>query len=134
MTDPLEELLAEATRIQARAHAPYSKFKVGSAVRAGGKVFAGANLENASYGLSICAERTAVIAAVLAGHRTIDTVAVYTDARPPSSPCGACRQFIAEFADPAGVRIIAFNREGTRREWTLAQLLPDAFSGDELPP
>ena len=133
MTDPLAALLAEAQRIQARAHAPYSKFRVGSAVLAGGTIYTGANIENASYGLAICAERTAVIAAVLAGHKAIEAVAVYTDARPPSSPCGACRQFIAEFADPAGVQIIAFNREGMRREWTLAQLLPDAFSGDELP-
>jgi cytidine deaminase len=133
MTDPLAELMAAATAVQARAHAPYSKFRVGSAVRAGGQVFAGANIENASYGLAICAERTAVVAAVLAGHRAVDTVVVYTDARPPSSPCGACRQFIAEFADPGGVRIVAFNRDGMRREWTLAQLLPDAFSGEELP-
>lgn len=133
MTDPFAELMAEAARIQARAHAPYSKFKVGAAVRAGGVIFGGANIENASYGLCVCAERNAVFAAVLAGKRPIDMVAVYTDAAPPSSPCGACRQVIAEFADPAGVRIVAFNRDGMRREWTLAHLLPDAFTGEELP-
>ena len=78
MTDPFAELMTRAAEIQARAHAPYSKFRVGAAVRAGGVVFAGANIENASYGLCVCAERTAVFAAVLAGHRTIDLVAVYT--------------------------------------------------------
>ena len=133
MTDPFAELMKEAAQIQARAHAPYSKFRVGAAVRAGGVVFAGANIENASYGLCVCAERTAVFAAVLAGHRTIDLVAVYTDVAPPSSPCGACRQVLAEFADPGGVRVVAFNRDGVRREWTLEHLLPDAFSGKELP-
>jgi cytidine deaminase len=133
--DPLADVMTQAQAIQARAHAPYSKFKVGAAVRAsgGGPVFAGANIENASYGLCVCAERNAVFAAVLAGHATIDQVAVYTDAAPPSSPCGACRQVLAEFADPAGVAIVAFNRDGMRREWTLAQLLPDAFTGKELP-
>jgi cytidine deaminase len=135
MTDPFADVMQAAARIQARAHAPYSKFKVGAAVRTsdGGVVFAGANIENASYGLCVCAERNAMFAAVLAGHKRIDMVAVYTDAQPPSSPCGACRQVLAEFADPAGVRIIAFNRDGVRREWTLAHLLPDAFTGEELP-
>jgi cytidine deaminase len=128
-----DELLAAAAAIAARAYAPYSKFRVGAAVRAGGTVFAGANVENASYGLCVCAERNAMFAAVLAGEKTIDLVAVYTDVAPPSSPCGACRQVLAEFADPAGVRVIAFNKEGVRREWTLAQLLPDAFTGKELP-
>jgi cytidine deaminase len=128
-----DELLTAAAAIAARAYAPYSKFRVGAAVRAGGTVFAGANVENASYGLCVCAERNAMFAAVLAGEKTIDLVAVYTDVAPPSSPCGACRQVLAEFADPAGVRVIAFNKEGVRREWTLAQLLPDAFTGKELP-
>lgn len=135
MTTPADEaeLLAAASAIAARAYAPYSKFQVGAAVRAGGRVFAGANVENASYGLCVCAERNAMFAAVLAGERTIDLVAVYTHVAPPSSPCGACRQVLAEFADPAGVRVIAFNQDGVRREWTLAQLLPDAFTGKELP-
>jgi len=131
--DPFAEVMAAAARIQARAYAPYSKFKVGAAVSAGGVVFAGANVENASYGLCVCAERNAVFAAVLAGHHAIELVAVYTDSAPPSSPCGACRQVLAEFVAPTGMRIVAFNRDGMRREWTLDHLLPDAFTGKELP-
>ena len=127
----LEALACDAQR---RAYAPYSKFRVGAAVRMAGEVFDGANVENASYGLGICAERTAVFAAVLAGAHRLEAVAVCTDASPPSAPCGACRQVLREFAkDPAHVKVIAINTKGERREWTLEQLLPDSFSGAELP-
>lgn len=130
--DPALE--AHARDAQRRAYAPYSKFTVGAAVRMAGAVFEGANIENASYGLSICAERTAVFAAVLAGAHRLEAVAVCTDASPPSSPCGACRQVLHEFApDPAAVTVIAINPLGERRCWTLAELLPDGFSGRELP-
>ena len=128
------ELEARALALQQRAYAPYSKFRVGAAVRADGRVFEGANVENASYGLAICAERTAMFAAVLAGCRQLEEVVVCTDVSPPSSPCGACRQVLAEFApDPARVTVTAINTAGERRSWTLAQLLPDSFSGRELP-
>lgn len=123
-----------AKAAQQRAYAPYSKFRVGASLRASGQVFDGANIENASYSLCICAERTAMSAAVLANARDLEEVAVCTDASPPSSPCGACRQFLYEFArDPNKVTVTAVNNAGERRSWTLAELLPDGFSGRELP-
>ena len=128
---PLE---ARAIDAQRRAYAPYSKFRVGAAVQMSGEVFEGANVENASYGLTVCAERVAVLAAVVAGTYRLEAVAVCTDASPPSSPCGACRQVLSEFApDPAAVTVTAVNPRGERRTWTLAALLPDGFSGKELP-
>jgi cytidine deaminase len=132
VADPALEALACSA--QRRSYAAYSKFRVGAALRASGEVFEGANIENASYGLGICAERTAMFAAVLAGARRLERVAVCTDASPPSSPCGACRQVLLEFApDPAAVIVIATNPSGERRSWTLAELIPDGFSGKELP-
>ena len=134
-SDPAAVALEAAARdAQRRAYAPYSKFRVGAAVRMAGEVFEGANVENASYGLAMCAERTAVFAAVLSGAHRLEAVAVCTDASPPSSPCGACRQVLLEFApDPAAVTVTAINATGERRSWTLAELIPDGFSGKELP-
>lgn len=127
----LEELARDAQR---RAYAPYSKFRVGAAVRMSGELFVGGNVENASYGLCVCAERIAVFAAVNAGAHQLEAVAVCTDASPPASPCGACRQVLLEFArDPAAVTVTAINPGGERRSWTLAELIPDGFSGRELP-
>jgi cytidine deaminase len=124
-----------AKAAQQQAYAPYSKFRVGAALRANGQIFDGANVENASYSLTICAERTAMCAAVLAGARDLEEVCVCTDVSPPSSPCGACRQFLYEFAaDPTKVTVTAVNGQGERRTWTLAELLPDGFSGRELVP
>ncbi len=129
-----EELVARASAAQSRAYAPYSKFKVGAAVRMDGQVFEGVNVENASYPLCVCGERTAIAAGVVAGALHLEEVAVCTDASPPSSPCGACRQVLVEFADdPTKVTVTAINPQGERRSWTLAQLLPDSFSGKELP-
>ena len=129
-----DELIARARAAQAHAYAPYSHFDVGAALAAGDRVFEGANVENASYGLATCAERAAVVAAAYAGVRAIDAIAVCTSASPPSSPCGACRQILLELApDPARGRVIAVNPAGERRDWTLAQLLPDGFTGRELP-
>ncbi|HEX7840477.1 MAG TPA: cytidine deaminase, partial [Kofleriaceae bacterium] len=84
--------------------------------------------------LGVCAERNAIAAAVTAGARHLGAVAVCTDASPPSSPCGACRQVLLEFApDPGAVVVTAINPGGERRSWTLAELIPDGFSGSELP-
>jgi len=132
-------LEAAARDAQRRAYAPYSKFRVGAAVRMASAgfdaaIFEGANVENASYGLAMCAERTAVFAAVLAGAHRLEAVVVCSDASPPSSPCGACRQVLLEFApDPTAVTVTAINPRGDRRSWTLAELIPDGFSGKELP-
>jgi cytidine deaminase len=127
-------LAACALHAQGNAYAPYSKFKVGAAIQMDGQIFEGANIENASYGLGVCGERTAVFAGINAGARRLEAVAVCTDASPPSSPCGACRQVLLEFApDPAAVTVTAINPQGERRSWTLAELIPDGFSSRELP-
>lgn len=128
------QLEQRALAAQQRAYAPYSKFRVGCSLRASGQVFDGANIENASYSLCICAERTAMATAAAAGALELEAVVVSTDASPPSSPCGACRQFLFEFAaNPAAVVVTAINPAGERRSWTLAELLPAGFSGRELP-
>ena len=125
----------EARAIAKHAYAPYSKFHVGAAVQMDGQIFAGVNVENASYPLSVCAERNAIAAGVAAGARHLEAVAVFTHASPPSSPCGGCRQVLREFAvDPAKVIVTAINDKAERRSWTLEQLLPNSFSGSELPP
>ncbi len=122
------ELIAAAARARTEAYAPYSRFRVGAAVRTrDGRVYTGANIENASYGLSHCAERVAIHKAVSDGHRGLDTVAVYADGGAP--PCGACRQVMAEF----GVRrVLIASPKGRMKVRTLRQLLPDAFTRDRL--
>lgn len=134
-SDMPDDLEAKAIAAQRSSYAPYSKFPVGAAVRMkGGGVFTGANIENASYGLAICAERTAIFAAVLAGAHELDAIAVCSDSSPPASPCGACRQVLLEFSpNPSAVVVAAINAKGERRSWTLAELLPEGFTGKELP-
>jgi cytidine deaminase len=128
------DLETRAIAAQHKAYAPYSKFRVGAAIRMSGQIFEGANVENASYSLTICAERTAILAAVMAGAHRLEQVAVCTDVSPPSSPCGACRQMLLEFApDPAAVTVTSVNPAGEHRSWTLAELIPAGFSGRELP-
>ncbi|MGE0551619.1 MAG: cytidine deaminase [Kofleriaceae bacterium] len=128
------ELIKRAIAAQQRAYAPYSKFSVGAAVRMTGQIFEGANVENASYPLSVCAERTAIATAVVAGARNLEALAVSTSSSPPSAPCGACRQVMLEFAaDPTQVTVTAVNPAGEQRSWKLSELLPDAFTAKELP-
>ena len=128
------ELERRAAEARKHAYAPYSKFHVGAAVQMSGRIFDGVNVENASYPVSVCAERNAIAAAVMAGALDLEAIAVCTDVSPPSSPCGACRQVLMEFArDPDAIMVIAVNPAGERRQWTLAELLPAAFSGKELP-
>ena len=110
-----------------RAYAPYSRFRVGAAVRAGGQVFQGANVENASYGLTLCAERAAVAAAAVAGKRRVEAIAVASGTSPPTPPCGMCLQALAEFAGP-GVPVALGGRRGEVVRTTLGELLPRAFS------
>lgn len=129
------ELEEHARTAQPRAHAPYSRFRVGAAVRMSGGLYGGVNVESASYPLTVCAERNAVAAAVHDGARRLEAIAVCSDASPPAAPCGGCRQVLLEFAaDPAAVRIIGINPQGERRTWTLDELIPYGFSGRELPP
>jgi len=114
-----------------RAYAPYSGFRVGAAVEGiDGSVHAGCNVENASYGLSMCAERVAIGVAVTAGVTQFRRVVVVSDCDPPAAPCGACRQVLAEFAPEAEVAAVGPQR--TLR-WQVRDLLPDAFSPDQLP-
>lgn len=129
------ELERRAIDARTRAYAPYSKFRVGCALLVSGKIFEGANIENASYSLCICAERTAMAYAAASGSLELQAVTVCTEVSPPSSPCGACRQFLYEFAaDPAKVVVTAIHPStGEKRTWTLAELLPAGFSGRELP-
>ncbi|MBF4509072.1 MAG: cytidine deaminase [Aeromicrobium sp.] len=118
-------LLAFAREVHPRAYAPYSGFRVGAAVFAGGEIFQGVNVENAAYGSGICAERSAAMAAVTAGHTDFDAVAVVGDSESPCVPCGACRQFLAEF-NPA-VRVIMGGRTDEVMVMRLDELLPEAF-------
>lgn len=125
------ELIERARGAMANAYAPYSNFPVGAAIEAeDGRIFVGCNVENASYGLTICAERMAVGAAVVAGARRFRRVAVTTAVEPPASPCGACRQLLMEFGPDMEVLGVGPKSE---RRWTLRQLLPDAFNRESLP-
>jgi cytidine deaminase len=126
----IDDLVEAASKVRERAHAPYSSFTVGAAVLAAdGRVHVGCNVENASYGLSVCAERHAVAAAVSAGGQGIEGLAVVTDTSPPSSPCGACRQVLVEFGD---FPVILANLDGDRKLTSAAELLPDAFTPESL--
>ena len=116
-----------ATAARGNAYAPYSAYLVGAAVRtASGRVFTGANVENASYGLTLCAERAAIAAAVNAGERRLSAIAVVTQSEPPAAPCGMCRQTLAEFAGD-DLEIVLVSASGKRLKTTLGALLPHAF-------
>lgn len=127
------ELIAAATEAARGAYCPYSRFRVGAAVSAGGALFTGCNVENASYGLTICAERVAIATAVASGHRRLDALCVVcldaSSAAPLASraPCGACRQVMQEFGLPELPVLL-----GDLHETTLGQLLPIAFTHREL--
>ncbi len=121
-----KQLVESALAIRQQAYAPYSKYLVGAAVLTeDGTVFSGTNVENASYGLTLCAERVAAAAAVAAGHRKITAVAVATAGG--AAPCGACRQFLAEFGGSMDVLLVDADRPENVKQMSLADLLPEQF-------
>jgi cytidine deaminase len=128
----VDVLVAAARAARERAYAPYSNFLVGAAVETDdGEVFSAPNIENASYPMSVCAERNAVAGAVAAGHRRIVAVAVMGSGDTPTPPCGGCRQVLYEFGGP-GLTVIVESPAGERRTFTLNDLLPEAFGPDDL--
>jgi cytidine deaminase len=125
-----EELIRLAKEARERAYAPYSRFKVGAALLTeDGKVFTGGNVENASYGLSICAERVAAVKAVSDGHTKFSRLVVVADTEEPCPPCGVCRQMLFEFAPDMPILMVTLR--GKEKELTLRELLPEPF-GDEV--
>jgi cytidine deaminase len=128
----VDALVAAARAARERAYAPYSRFPVGAAVIDDGEVFSAPNIENASYPMSVCAERNAVAVAVAAGHRRIQAVAVVGSGDTPTPPCGGCRQVLYEFGGP-GLTVICEAPSGERLMWALEDLLPSAFGPADLP-
>lgn len=127
----LDELVAQAQAVRKRAYAPYSKYKVGAAVlAASGTIYAGCNVENASYGLTICAERSAIFKAISEGEREFSALAVVT--ANGGSPCGACRQVIYEFMRPDAEVVLADAALRTLQHFSVGELLPDGFSPVKL--
>lgn len=129
--ETIQGLTKKATEMLDKAYVPYSKFPVGAALLTkDGEVFTGCNIENASFGLTNCAERTAIFKAVSEGKRSFEYLVVTGDTKGPISPCGACRQVMAEFCDK-DMPVLLTNKKGDIEETTVAGLLPGAFkSGD----
>lgn len=125
------QLVEKAREARQKAYVPYSHFPVGAAVLTGsGRVFTGCNVENAAYGPTICAERTAVVKAVSEGEREIVAIAVVADTEGPCSPCGICRQVISEFGKE--IQVVMANLAGAIRVKTIGELLPSTFDADQL--
>lgn len=128
----IQELIQESIQAREKAYVPYSKFKVGAALLTkDGKVYTGCNIENASYGLTNCAERTALFKAVSEGDLEFSAIAVVADTAGPVSPCGACRQVMVELCKP-DTKVYLTNLKGDVQETTVAELLPGAFSSEDL--
>lgn len=128
----IEQLMEEAKKAREKAYVPYSKFGVGAALlTTDGKVYHGCNIENAAYSMCNCAERTALFKAYSEGDRDFQMMAVVADTERPCSPCGACRQVISELC-PSDMKVILTNLKGDVQEITVAELLPGAFSPEDL--
>ncbi len=125
--DGLEALFERARKVRTRAYAPYSRYRVGAVLEAsGGRIHVGCNVENASYGLSLCAERSALARAVAEGDRRFRRIVLCADGPDPPVPCGACRQALAEFEPRLAVH--SEGDEGRRVRWGMETLLPERFS------
>jgi cytidine deaminase len=126
-----EVLITAAKQARENAHAPYSNFRVGAAVRASsGRIFGGCNIENATYGLTVCAERVAIFKALSEGERNFDAIAVVTDGERLTPPCGACRQIIWEFC--GDVPVILANLGGQSETTSMRELFPKPFDSSNL--
>ncbi|MCF7793996.1 MAG: cytidine deaminase [Candidatus Cloacimonetes bacterium] len=120
-----KELIEIAKKASEKAYAPYSKYKVGAALKTkSGKIFSGCNVENSSYGLTNCAERTAVFKAVSEGETEFDEIVIFTDSEKLPTPCGACRQVLSEFSSDLKIKMISNCEE---KQATIAELLPLGF-------
>lgn len=127
-TNSLASLEKAARKVRGRAYAPYSNFQVGAALEStSGKVFTGCNVENISYGLTICAERNAVFAAVAAGVRSFRRIVIVADSKEPVTPCGACRQVLSEFGE--NIEIISTNLQSDKYRAKISALLPRSKAG-----
>jgi cytidine deaminase len=125
------ELRDAAFAAMENAYAPYSRFRVGSAVRTStGEIVSGCNVENAAYGEALCAERVAIAAAVAQGMKDFTEIAIVSEADEPSPPCGSCRQTMSEFAPD--LRVISYTKNGRQATWRLSDLLPEAFALNHL--
>jgi cytidine deaminase len=123
-----DDLVTAARQVRERAYAPYSRFQVGAALRAAsGRIYCGCNVENLSFGLTVCAERAAVFAAVAAGETKFEAIAVVADSIQPVTPCGACRQVLIEFS--SDLKVCSANLQDQRHETTIGELLPRAKEG-----
>ena len=128
----LDEVIAAAKISYQRAYAPYSNFHVGAAaLTTNGNIVQGCNVENASYGLTVCAERNCISNAVINGEQAFEVIVIYTEQEKLTPPCGACRQVIAEFFEQSAP-VIAVNHKNEQQVWTVQQLLPDAFTPKDL--
>lgn len=128
----IQQLIEEAKKAREKAYVPYSKFGVGAALlTTDGKVYHGCNIENAAYSMCNCAERTALFSAYALGDRDFQLLAVVADTDRPCSPCGACRQVISELC-PRDMKVVLTNLKGDTLEITVEDLLPGAFSQEDL--
>lgn len=128
MTDKMKDTAFAAME---NAYAPYSRFRVGAAVRTTtGEVIAGCNVENAAYGEALCAERVAIAAAVARGMKEFEEIVIASESENPAAPCGSCRQIMSEFAP--NLQITSYSKNGKQLTWRLGDLLPDAFTANHL--
>lgn len=127
-----EKLVLLAVKIKESAYVPYSDFHVGAALIAdNGKIYTGCNVENASYGAAICAERTAIVKAISDGAKRVLTIAVASDSKLPTMPCGICRQVLSEFCSP-DMPLYLSNRDGEYKTYTFEEILPHSFKQRDM--